>query len=56
MTRTRPIFEVRGLPAGTYKVSLNQASLASFSVKAGESHNVKLALAANGGSLTILRD
>jgi hypothetical protein len=48
--------EVRGLPAGTYKVSLNQASLASFSVKAGESRNVKLALAANGGSLTILRD
>jgi Family of unknown function (DUF5695) len=48
--------EVRGLPAGTYKVLLNQASLASFSVKAGESHNVKLALAANGASLTILRD
>ena len=48
--------QLRGLPTGTYKVSLNRASLASFSVKARESHNLKLPLAANGGSLTIRRD
>jgi hypothetical protein len=48
--------QVGGLPAGTYKVSLNRASIASFSVKAGESRNLKLPLAANGGSFTIRRD
>jgi hypothetical protein len=47
---------VRGLPSGTYELSLNRASLASFSVKAGESHHLKLPLTAIGGSLTIRRD
>ncbi len=46
---------VRGLPAGTYKVLLNQSSIASFVVEAGKSENVKLPLGADGGSLTIRR-
>jgi hypothetical protein len=48
--------QLRGLPAGTYRVSLNRAAIASFSDKAGEHHNLKLPLAASGGSLTIRRD
>ena len=48
--------QLRGLPAGTYRVSLNRASIASFSLHAGETHNLKLPLDANGGNVSIRRD
>ena len=41
------IFSIRGLPAECTEVSLNQASLASFSVKAGESHTPEIASGGN---------
>lgn len=47
--------QVRGLPAGNYNVSLNRASVASFVARRDEWQNVKLPLAANGGSVTISR-
>jgi hypothetical protein len=48
--------QLRGLPEGTYRVSLNRAELARISVHAGETHDVKLPLGANGGSVSIRRD
>ena len=48
--------QLRGLPEGTYRVLLNRAELARISIHAGETHDVKLPLGADGGSVSIRRD
>jgi hypothetical protein len=48
--------QVRGLPPGTYSVSLNRSRISSFGVRPGESRYVKLPLGANGGNFSIRRN
>jgi hypothetical protein len=48
--------QLRGLPEGTFRVSLDRASVTTFSVQSGESWIINLPLTANGGSVSIVRN